>query len=116
MFSDLLDNIKAEVIRLLSRIQVRRDDEVEALNRQRQQQQSQRMQFNHPQARDALHPDSSSGGGAPAGGAPAGGSGEASAPNRGGKPYVRKGRKVGRNDPCFCGSGKKYKHCHGKLS
>jgi preprotein translocase subunit SecA len=32
------------------------------------------------------------------------------------KPYIREGAKVGRNDPCPCGSGKKYKACHGKLS
>ncbi len=32
------------------------------------------------------------------------------------KPFVRSGQKVGRNDPCPCGSGKKYKQCHGKLS
>jgi preprotein translocase subunit SecA len=32
------------------------------------------------------------------------------------KKPVRVGQKVGRNDPCPCGSGKKYKHCHGKLS
>ncbi|MGB5611463.1 MAG: SEC-C metal-binding domain-containing protein, partial [Sedimenticolaceae bacterium] len=32
------------------------------------------------------------------------------------KPFVRPDRKVGRNDPCPCGSGKKYKHCHGRLS
>jgi preprotein translocase subunit SecA len=31
------------------------------------------------------------------------------------KPFVRPDRKIGRNDPCPCGSGKKYKHCHGKL-
>jgi preprotein translocase subunit SecA len=30
-------------------------------------------------------------------------------------PFVRDGRKVGRNEPCPCGSGKKYKHCHGQL-
>jgi len=30
-------------------------------------------------------------------------------------PFVRAGQKVGRNDPCPCGSGKKYKHCHGRL-
>ncbi|MFZ5463339.1 MAG: SEC-C metal-binding domain-containing protein, partial [Pseudomonadota bacterium] len=32
------------------------------------------------------------------------------------QPFVRHGQKIGRNDPCPCGSGKKYKHCHGKLS
>jgi len=31
-------------------------------------------------------------------------------------PYQRPGEKLGRNDPCWCGSGKKYKHCHGKLN
>ena len=31
-------------------------------------------------------------------------------------PFVRAGGKVGRNDPCPCGSGKKYKHCHGRLA
>jgi preprotein translocase subunit SecA len=32
------------------------------------------------------------------------------------QPFVRDGQKIGRNDPCPCGSGKKYKHCHGRLS
>ncbi|MNC86288.1 preprotein translocase subunit SecA [compost metagenome] len=32
------------------------------------------------------------------------------------QPFVRGGQKVGRNDPCPCGSGKKYKHCHGRLT
>ncbi len=32
------------------------------------------------------------------------------------QPFVRQGQKIGRNDPCPCGSGKKYKHCHGKLA
>jgi preprotein translocase subunit SecA len=40
----------------------------------------------------------------------------AAAGDKGEKPFVRPGQKVGRNDPCPCGSGKKYKHCHGKLS
>ena len=57
------------------------------------------------------------------GGGLAGGAGSAAA--RGGLPppppepqgtYVRGERKIGRNEPCPCGSGKKYKHCHGTLS
>jgi preprotein translocase subunit SecA len=32
------------------------------------------------------------------------------------QPFVREGRKIGRNEPCPCGSGKKYKQCHGRLS
>ncbi|HYQ90565.1 MAG TPA: SEC-C metal-binding domain-containing protein, partial [Candidatus Competibacteraceae bacterium] len=31
-------------------------------------------------------------------------------------PFVRQGRKIGRNEPCPCGSGKKYKHCHGRMN
>jgi preprotein translocase subunit SecA len=47
----------------------------------------------------------------------AGGEGEAEAVSEEHlQPFVRDGRKVGRNEPCPCGSGKKFKHCHGKLS
>jgi preprotein translocase subunit SecA len=97
MFSSLLEGIKSEVVRILSRIQFRRDDEVAALSRS---QRPQRMQFNHPQAQSALQSgDSRTEGGDAAGH----------------QPYVRKQKKQGRNEPCFCGSGKKYKQCHGKL-
>ena len=43
------------------------------------------------------------------------GAGEARYPVESHTPFVREGRKVGRNEPCPCGSGKKYKHCHGQL-
>jgi preprotein translocase subunit SecA len=42
--------------------------------------------------------------------------GEADAEPKKQQPTVRHAQKVGRNDPCPCGSGKKYKHCHGKLA
>ena len=48
-----------------------------------------------------------------AGQAPGQGPGQGGAPD---EPFVREGRKVGRNEPCPCGSGKKFKQCHGKLS
>ena len=95
MFTDLLDGIKGEVVRVLSRIQFRREDDVTSLRRQQQPQQ---MRFNHPQAQNALQ------------------SGEQQPEESRPQPYVRKQKKIGRNDPCFCGSGKKYKQCHGKLS
>jgi len=41
---------------------------------------------------------------------------ESAAPPPPKQPFVRKGRKIGRNEPCPCGSGKKYKHCHGKIT
>ncbi len=40
---------------------------------------------------------------------------ESAQPDENAEPYVRDGRKMGRNEPCWCGSGRKYKHCHGKL-
>jgi preprotein translocase subunit SecA len=95
MFTDLLDNIKHEVIRILARVQVQAEEDVEAVEtRQRPETQ---MEFRHDDAS------------APAGvdpGAAAGGH----------ETFVREGRKVGRNEPCPCGSGKKYKQCHGKLT
>jgi preprotein translocase subunit SecA len=42
--------------------------------------------------------------------------GPAAAPHAAQPPLTRDGRKVGRNEPCPCGSGKKYKHCHGQLA
>jgi preprotein translocase subunit SecA len=95
MFTQLLANIKHEVIRVLARVQVKAEEDVEAVDAQRRQEAE--MEFRH----DA------------AGIAGAAGSDDVAA---GGETYVREGRKVGRNEPCPCGSGDKYKHCHGKLS
>jgi preprotein translocase subunit SecA len=96
MFTKLLGSIKHEVIRILARVQVRAEEDVEAVDAQRRQEKP--MQFRHDEA-------------GPVGGAPQP-DGEAA----GGETFVREGRKVGRNEPCPCGSGNKYKHCHGKLN
>ncbi|GIX21682.1 MAG: protein translocase subunit SecA [Gammaproteobacteria bacterium] len=98
MFAELLENIKTEVVRILSRIQIREESAAERLEAQRRRA-PQRMQFSHPQAAGAL-------------------AGEADEPESppAPQPVVRQGKKIGRNDPCHCGSGKKYKHCHGRLS
>ena len=95
MFTDLLDNIKREVIRILARVQVKAEEDVEAVEARRRQEAP--MQFRHDEARAA-------GGPAP----------DAAPPTP--ETFVREGRKVGRNEPCPCGSGQKYKHCHGKLA
>ena len=99
LFQAMLENLKHEVIRYLSHVQIRREDEAELLERRRQEEQArQKMQFSHAEAS----------------GLEEGGSeGQQSAPA---EPFVRDGRKVGRNEPCPCGSGKKYKQCHGKLA
>ncbi len=94
MFTKLLDNIQHEVIRVLARVQVKAEADVEAVETQRRTDAP--MQFRHDSA-------SSSGQAEPA-------------PPPEPETYVRQGRKVGRNEPCPCGSGNKYKQCHGKLA
>ncbi|WP_376689811.1 preprotein translocase subunit SecA [Wenzhouxiangella sp. EGI_FJ10409] len=101
MFTEMLDNMKHEVMKGLARVRVRSEDDVEAVDQQRKREAP--MQFQHAEAQSAT-----------AGNAPAGGQQQAGADE---KPdtFVREGRKVGRNEPCPCGSGKKYKQCHGRL-
>ncbi|MGD2112010.1 MAG: SEC-C metal-binding domain-containing protein, partial [Gammaproteobacteria bacterium] len=98
MFEAMLDRIKHEVISILTRVQVRAEADVEAVEEQRRSHTN--MDFKHAEA-GAMGGETS-------------GEGEERAQQQ--KPFTRTGRKVGRNEPCPCGSGKKYKHCHGKLS
>ena len=105
MFTAMLERIKHEVVAILSKVQVREESDVQAVEEQRKQ--TAPMQFQHAEA-DALQGQEPEPAAAPA---EAGGEGE-----REQAPFVRDGRKVGRNEPCPCGSGKKYKQCHGKLS
>jgi len=104
MFTSLLDNIKHEVIRILARVQVKAEEDVEAVEEQRRKEAP--MQFRHDEA------GSATAGAPPQGGQPGQPQGAAQPVEQ----FVREGRKVGRNEPCPCGSGKKYKHCHGKLT
>ncbi len=105
LFGQMLENLKFEVTRFLSHVQIQRHEEVEELERQRREADArQAMEFQHDEA-SALD-------------APPAGSPEMAAPPAGPapkQPVVREERKVGRNEPCPCGSGKKYKQCHGKL-
>ncbi|MDT0500162.1 MULTISPECIES: preprotein translocase subunit SecA [unclassified Halomonas] len=101
LFQNLLANIKADVTRILSHVQVRRPEEVEELERQR------REALEREKATAASRHDSPDA---------ATDEQEAAAPASDGRPVRREGPKVGRNDPCPCGSGKKYKQCCGKLS
>ncbi|MDZ7662325.1 preprotein translocase subunit SecA [Thiohalophilus sp.] len=99
LFTEMLDRIKQEAITILSRLRVRSEDDVDALEQQRRQQQhADAMEFQHREI-SAMSEEE-----------------PAAAPAPAATPYVREGRKVGRNEPCPCGSGKKYKQCHGKLS
>jgi preprotein translocase subunit SecA len=96
MFSDMLDRIKHEVVGVLSKVQVRAESDVEAVEQQRRN--KVQVKYQH----DSANPMDEQGAGAQG--------------DEGQTPFQREGRKVGRNEPCPCGSGKKYKQCHGKLS
>ncbi len=95
MFTQLLERIKHEVVSIISKVQVQNQADVEAVDEQRRRQGN--MEFQHAAA--SAMPES-----------------EVGAAEAEHTPFVRDGRKVGRNEPCPCGSGKKYKQCHGKLS
>jgi preprotein translocase subunit SecA len=103
LFSAMLERIKQEVITILSRVQVRAEEDVQAVEEQRRS--HARMQYQHAEA-SALAAAGVDGGDA------AGIADNAAALAQ---PFVRPSPKLGRNDPCPCGSGKKYKQCHGKL-
>jgi len=96
LFVDLLERMKHEVITVLSRVQVRSEEEIEALEEQRRKGLDTDMEFQHDEASALTGGDESEEGDH--------------------EPFVREGRKVGRNEPCPCGSGKKYKQCHGRLT
>ena len=99
LFEGLLQRLKYEVVRFLSNVQVQRSDEAAAIEQQRREAAAkQKMAFEHAEAGSAV---------APAADAP---------PPAAPQPMTRAQPKVGRNDPCPCGSGKKYKQCHGALS
>ncbi len=100
LFERLLERIKYDVISILSRVQIAAED-VQRVQEQRRA--AMEMDFQHPQAESLTA--------APASPAPASGDKPGVTP----KPFVRKGRKIGRNEPCPCGSGKKYKQCHGRI-
>jgi preprotein translocase subunit SecA len=102
LFQELLDSIKRDTIRVLSHVQVRREDPIEEEARLRQEAEAlaSRMQFEHAEASALDEPELE----------PEGEVAVATfAP-------VRNDQKIGRNELCYCGSGKKYKHCHGQIS
>ncbi len=97
LFQSLLSNLQHEVTRFLSHVQVKTSEEVDALERQRAEEQAkEKLLMEHAQA-SAMQEESKSG----------------KQDTR--TPFVREEKKVGRNDPCPCGSGKKFKQCHGQL-
>jgi preprotein translocase subunit SecA len=116
MFSALLDRVKHETITILARIQIRRPEDVGAVEPPPPD--PRKLQFQHAAAPSftASTPQLPPAGGTIGPGAPL--PRPRAAPERPEPitPFVREQPKVGRNQPCPCGSGKKYKQCHGRLS
>ncbi|WP_110685272.1 preprotein translocase subunit SecA [Salinicola aestuarinus] len=109
LFQSLLYNIKHDVTRVLSHVQVRRQEEIDDLERQRRETLEREKAASQPVHEDAIAAAEQT--------AQAGESvSEAPAGDDAGQPVRRETPKVGRNDLCPCGSGKKYKQCHGKLN
>ena len=109
LFEGMLGRIKKELVQTLARVRIRSEEEVAAMEaEQRRQAAARAMDFQHAQSTgyDPMPQLGAEGEGQQAGAAVAAAA----------APIVREGPKVGRNDPCPCGSGKKYKHCHGALS
>ncbi|MEZ5538388.1 MAG: preprotein translocase subunit SecA [Pseudomonadales bacterium] len=99
LFNTLLDSIKAEVVRVLFHVRIASREEIEAMEEQRRREQE-NLQLRHANA-SSLHDDDQEG--------------AVDTTKSAATPFVRGGEKVGRNDACPCGSGKKYKQCHGRL-
>tara|TARA_B000000460_G_scaffold246530_1_gene219889 strand:- start:228 stop:2948 length:2721 start_codon:yes stop_codon:yes gene_type:complete len=104
MFGEMLDQIKHDAISLLSRIRIQNEQDVTKMEEQRRAEQS--MEFKHAESSALTNNE-----------------GKTISQNVAGEnvskqktPFVRTQPKVGRNDPCPCGSKKKYKQCHGRLS
>ena len=101
LFEALLERLKQEVVRILSHLQIKRQDEAELIEQKRREEaERQQLAFQHAQASALPTTEQES-------------AQQAEAPQQ---PMVRDAPKVGRNDPCPCGSGKKYKQCHGALN
>ncbi|MBF0370637.1 MAG: preprotein translocase subunit SecA [Magnetococcales bacterium] len=97
LFDGLMERIKSETVEVLSRVEVKQPDEVARQEEERAAARDRRLQMSHASAE-----------------AMAGEAGEEDESQK--TPYRRQAAKVGRNSPCTCGSGKKYKHCCGRLS
>ncbi|MCJ8349740.1 preprotein translocase subunit SecA [Moritella sp.] len=94
LFTEMLENLKSDVVGVVSKVQVQAPEDVDAVEAHRRRGESLPQNMSHATAENQLADKSATA--------------EA-------ETFVRQGQKVGRNDPCPCGSGAKFKQCHGKL-
>ena len=97
LFTQMLESLKQQVVSIICRVQVQEPD-IDTIEEQRRQSEATQVRTYSHEETNALAEDA-----------------VVSEHGQAVEPFVRDGSKVGRNDPCPCGSGKKYKHCHGKL-
>ena len=98
MFQQMLEEIKHDTIAFLCHVKFQTAAELAPLSAENNSPAEDELQLQHAQAEDILHPAQA----------------PAAAPVKKADPIVRAQRKVGRNEPCPCGSGRKFKHCHGR--
>jgi preprotein translocase subunit SecA len=97
LFQQMLESLKNDVISVLSKVQVQAQSDVDEMEQRRRDEEAKiERAYQHASAEALGNEDTQ----------------QAKAP----KTVIREGEKIGRNDPCPCGSGQKYKQCHGKLS
>ena len=95
LFIAMLENLKLDVVTILSKVQIQSKEEAQAIDDQRREQEAKaKVEYQHGASENNVQDDTDP---------------ESS------ETFVRQDKKVGRNEPCPCGSGKKYKQCHGKL-
>lgn len=92
LFTTMLDNLKYDVIRLISSVEIQTEEDVNAVEEQRRAEQVSKMNLQHGNYTEENEEEAQP------------------------QTYKRQEKKIGRNDPCPCGSGKKYKACHGSLA
>ena len=113
MFGGLLEQVKHDTISILSRIRIQSEQDLAEMQRQRRE--AEALKFRHAEASALGGPQAAAQGGGQRVAAAGAGRGAAQQPETPVQPFIRDGRKVGRNEPCPCGSGKKFKQCHGRL-
>ena len=110
LFQEMLDSIKRDVIRILSRVQLEEDSRLGELEQKRREALARQMQFSRQEAATSTQ-DSNGNFDRPGIGDSA-----TTKSNLKSETFVRDERKIGRNEKCPCGSGKKYKHCCGQVA
>jgi preprotein translocase subunit SecA len=121
LFSAMLDRVKFDTVSTLTKIEIRTQEQIDREEAERRERLMKALRAQHEEVQPLLggggEPELAIGGlGAAAAAAGRMPDAVAAAPEAAVAPFVRSDRKVGRNEPCPCGSGRKFKHCHGTLA